>query len=147
MRNTRVVAVAVSVGVVGALVLPTHAGAGGRTNFVFTTRLSGAEEIPGPGDADGSGVAVVQVNTDDGTICYRVIVRGIDPARAAHIHVGPQGVAGPVVQGLTAPAEGMSSACVVNDALADAIVANPVNYYVNVHNAPHPAGALRGQLD
>jgi hypothetical protein len=29
---------------------------------------------------------------------------------------------------------------------ADAIAANPANYYVNVHNAPFPGGAVRGQL-
>ena len=137
---------AASFGVVGALALPALAGAEGRTKFVFVTRLSGAEEVPGPGDPDGSGLAVVRVDTDDGEMCFRVLVRRIDPATAAHIHVGPEGVAGPVVQGLEAPTDRRSSGCVVNDALADAIVADPSNYYVNVHNAPFPAGAVRGQL-
>ena len=66
---------------------------------------------------------------------------------AAHIHIGAEGIAGPVVQGLTAPTDGHSSGCVVNDALADALAADPGNYYVNVHNAEYPAGAVRGQLD
>ncbi|MET0715811.1 MAG: CHRD domain-containing protein, partial [Mycetocola sp.] len=86
-------------------------------------------------------------NTDDGTICYKIIVRQIESATAAHIHIGAEGIAGPVVQGLTAPTDGQSSGCVVNDALADALAADPGNYYVNVHNAEYPAGAVRGQLD
>ena len=67
--------------------------------------------------------------------------------RGQHIHIGAEGIAGPVVQGLTAPTDGHSSGCVVNDALADALAADPGNYYVNVHNAEYPAGAVRGQLD
>ena len=35
----------------------------------------------------------------------------------------------------------------VDPGLVAAIVADPEAYYVNVHNAPFPNGALRGQLD
>ncbi len=149
MRN-RTLAVLASLGLaIGAVAVPTAATGAPPTNPppVSVTHLSGAAEVPGPGDADGSGIAIVRWNTDDGTICYKIRVRQIGPAAAAHIHVGAAGIAGPVVQGLTAPTAGKSSGCVVNAALADALAANPANYYVNVHNADHPAGAVRGQLD
>lgn len=65
----------------------------------------------------------------------------------AHIHVGDENSAGPVVQDLVAPTNGYASGCVDNDALAAALDADPDNYYVNVHNSEYPAGAVRGQLD
>jgi len=138
-----------SLGLVLALTVPTAASAHSRTDFVpFSfTRLTGAAEVPGPGDPDGRGFAFVRWNTDNGMICYNVFVRRIAPATAAHIHVGDENTAGPVVQALEAPADGYSSGCVDNDALAAALDANPDNYYVNVHNADYPAGAVRGQLD
>jgi hypothetical protein len=36
--------------------------------------------------------------THTGTICYNLLVRLIDLATAAHIHVGDEDTAGPVVQ-------------------------------------------------
>ena len=35
---------------------------------------------------------------------------------------------------------------VVADTILDEIVANPAGFYVNVHTADHPNGAVRGQL-
>ena len=116
------------------------------SRFVDITRLTGAAEVPGPGDPDGRGTAVIRVDSRTGAICYRLRVHRIEPATMAHIHLGGPTVAGPVVQGLAAPTDGSSSGCVVNGALADAIVAHPSNYYVNVHNAPFPPGAVREQL-
>ena len=69
------------------------------------------------------------------------------PAIAAHIHKAPA-TTGPVVVPLTPPTSGSSSGTVqdVDRELAKEIVQDPDNYYVNVHNADYPAGALRGQL-
>jgi CHRD domain len=146
MRKARFLAVAALLGVIGALVLPATASADTRAQAIFFTRLTGAEEVPGPGDPDGRGFALVAVDTKHGKICYTLFVRRIEPATAAHIHVGDRGVAGPVVQGLEVPSDGFSAACVENPTLAEAIAANPSHYYVNVHNTPFPAGAVRGQL-
>jgi len=41
----------------------------------------------------------------------------------------------------------MAENCVIASAeLAAAIVANPSDYYVNVHTPAYPGGAIRGQL-
>ena len=117
---------------------------GGR---LLTTTLTGAEEVPGPGDPDGTGFAAVTVNPGKGLVCYELSVSGIAPATGAHIHEAPFGEAGPVVVGLEPPTDGSSSGCAkVDRALAKDILKDPANYYVNVHNAEYPAGALRGQL-
>jgi len=52
-----------------------------------------------------------------------------------------------VVVALAPPTSGMSEGCapLAADALAD-ILAHPADYYVNVHTAAFPKGAMRGQL-
>ena len=81
------------------------------------------------------------------TVCYKLTARGIAPPNAAHIHEGGPGVAGPVVLPLRPPTSGFSGGCAkAAPALVSGLRANPSNYYVNVHNAPYPDGAIRGQL-
>ena len=117
---------------------------GGRK---LQTNLTGAAEAPNPGDPDGRGMATVTVNAGKRQVCYTLSVRNIDPATAAHIHEAPAGVAGPVKVTLRAPTTGRSSGCVtVTRALALDILKDPADYYVNVHNAAFPTGAVRGQL-
>ena len=140
----RLVALAVVLVTAVALVPIVGADNGGRP---FTTTLTGAAEVPGPGDPDGAGTARLSLNPGQGEVCYELSVSGIAPAVAAHVHVGPAGLAGPVVIPLAAPTDGSSSACAsASRELVLAIIQNPQNYYVNVHNAEYPAGALRGQL-
>ena|SRR5688500_6537882 len=117
---------------------------GGRP---LITTLTGEAEVPGPGDPDGTGTATITFNPGQGEVCFELTVANIAPATAAHIHVGPVGVAGPVVVGLTPPTSGSSTGCVAADGdLVKAIIQEPSDYYVNVHNAAFPAGAVRGQL-
>ena len=135
-----------SVALVAALLGVSYLSAddGGRP---FSTALTGGAEVPGPGDPDGSGQARLRLNSGQGEICYQLLVTDIAPASAAHIHVGPVGVAGPVVVPLAPPTDGSSSGCVsVAEELVKSIRQAPSNYYVNVHNGDYPAGALRGQL-
>lgn len=117
--------------------------AGGKT---LTATLTGAAEVPGPGDPDGSGEATVTLNSGRGEICYELSVTLIAPAVAAHIHVGTVTVAGPVVVSLVPPTPTSSGCTSADPVLIKAIMKNPEQYYVNVHNADYPAGALRGQL-
>jgi CHRD domain len=113
----------------------------------FSTTMTGGEEVPGPGDPDGSGEAFITLNHGSGEVCFQLTVSDIAPATAAHIHEAPAGVAGPIVVGLTPPTGGSSSGCVSADRdLIKDIIQNPAEYYVNVHNAGFPAGAVRGQL-
>jgi hypothetical protein len=77
--------------------------AGARGGRPLSTTLTGAEEVPGPGDPDGSGRAVLTFNPGQEQVCFELTVSGIEPANAAHIHVGPAGVAGPVVVPLLPP--------------------------------------------
>lgn len=126
------------------LALTSVAANGGRPIMV---EMTGAAERPGPGDPDGSGTASFWLNVGQGEICYELSVSNIAPATAAHIHVAPSDSPGPVVVPLSAPTSGMSSGCAsVDRDLIKAILQNPENYYVNVHNAEFPGGAVRGQL-
>ncbi len=116
----------------------------------FTLMLTGANEVPGPGDPDGTGSATVTVDVENDQVCYTISVSNITlPATGAHIHVGGPEVAGPVVVPLTPPdASGESEGCV---AVADvgvlqSIIEDPAGYYVNVHTTDYPSGAVRGQL-
>ena len=127
-----------------SFVIAENRSQGGRT---ISTTLTGAAEVPGPGDPDGSGEAHITFNQGRGLVCFQLSVADIAPATAAHIHGGAVGEAGPVVVGLTAPTNGSSSDCVSADPdLIKEIRQNPEQYYVNVHNAEFPAGAIRGQL-
>ena len=145
MRKVMVLVLAVVAlfGIVGT----ASADGGGRP---FTTTLTGAAEVPGPGDPDGAGTAVIRLNPGQGEVCFEITVSNITlPATGAHIHVGTATEFGPVVIGLTPPgASGVSSGCVTADRdLILEIIQNPENYYVNVHTLPgFGAGAVRGQL-
>ena len=110
--------------------------------------LSGATEVPGPADPDGSGSARITFAEGAENLCFEITVRDIAPATMAHIHGGSAGEAGtPPVVRLGAPTSGEARGCVAAPQPAvDAIRANPAAYFVNIHNAEFPGGAIRGQL-
>jgi hypothetical protein len=92
----------------------------------------------------------VEIRADPGSgeVCWDLYARAIEQATAAHIHRGAAGVAGPVVLMLTTPdAAGRSQGCTtVTPVLAREIAYQAHEFYVNVHDAAHPNGAIRGQL-
>ena len=120
------------------------ADSGGASHIPLNT----GQEAPKPVTGGASGEFSY---TLDGTeFCYELAVTGLSaPAAAAHVHVGPRGVPGPVVIPLVVPSatEFMVSACtVISSELAAAILANPGAYYVNVHTPTNQPGEIRGQL-
>ena len=130
-----------------ALALLTFAHLAATQEMKATAKLTGAAEVPGPGDPDGSGTALLTINPDKGEVCFDLTVTKIDEATAAHIHEGAAGKSGPVKVPLDAPKTGSVKGCKTADAaVVKAIMANPAEYYVNVHNAAFPGGAVRGQL-
>ena len=72
-----------------AVAVVAQAGNGGRR---FTVPLTGAEEFPGPGDPDGTGLAVLKLNPGTQQVCFQILVSDITlPATLAHIHEAPAG--------------------------------------------------------
>ena len=110
----------------------------------LSAHLGGA----GSPDTDGAGHANFTVDTAKNEVCYDLMVENIDVATAAHVHKGAAGASGPPVVPMAKPgADGKAKGCatVGADVVKD-LLANPAGYYVNVHNGPHPGGAIRVQL-
>ena len=105
--------------------------------------LAGSNETAG-GDADGDGHFHAQVDADKGSMCYSLRADDVADVTMAHIHSGAAGANGPPVATLKL---GLNQCMDVGKEVLKAIVAAPGDYYVNVHNAEFPAGAMRGQLE
>lgn len=146
----------VLVAAVATLALATTAPAGENgsddaTMCVYTTQLRAENEVP-TSTSTAWGHSQIKVR-NDGTIEFKTHIVNPDGElfRAGHIHVAPEGVAGPVVQSLfqggpTTDQQIMQSGEVTNPTLGAAICANPSAYYVNYHTLQNPPGAVRGQL-
>jgi hypothetical protein len=150
MVRFRILFLVAALGVVGMLAVGAPAYAEGRP---LSTTLTGAAEVPGPGDPDASGTAFITLNQGQGEVCFDLSWAGIDgTVVAAHIHAAPAGVAGPIVVPLFVDAAlagtDSASGCVsgVSGELIKAIRQDPEGFYVNVHSTVFPAGAARGQL-
>jgi len=104
------------------------------------------EEVPaGSGDTDGTGLAVVDFSRE-GEVCFDITASNVDTITAAHIHTGALGTAGGVLISFDVPTNGLSGCVAASQAAIDDVLADPAGFYVNLHNAPFPAGAIRGQL-
>ena len=125
----------------------TFAGAG-AAQAAPAIPLTGGQETPRPNNFGAHGSFSYEI--DGNEFCYTLEVTGLSaPATAAHVHVAPRNVPGPVVIPLAVPAQTSFDveACTTADPmLLAAIEADPGAYYVNVHNANNMPGEIRGQL-
>ena len=105
--------------------------------------LTGAKETA---VADPNGSGEFSWSLDGTRLCYLLSAKKIGTAAAAHIHRGAVGVAGPVRVELTAPNPASVGCKTISSALATALRDHPHRFYVNVHTAVFPNGAIRAQL-
>ena len=134
-----------SFAVLGALAIAVPAAAqfGGpppppNTGVPLFARLAGGN--------DGGNFTGV-VDPPKGTFCYLMNVSDLPNPTVAHIHIGGPGENGRPVLTLETPDGGTAGGCTPIEAdLAQALLANPGGYYVNVHTRAFPQGAIRGQL-
>jgi hypothetical protein len=169
MKRAWVLTVMVTVG--STLLLATADLSGEDRNFV--TALSGREEVPAR-DTLARGVAIFHLSEDGTEIAYKLIVANIENVVAAHIHVGPEGMNGPIVVPLfDGPAGGgrtdgpLAEGVITAGSLVGPLAGHPLSdlitameagdTYVNVHTndgvAPpntgpgdFPGGEIRGQI-
>jgi hypothetical protein len=131
-----------SMAVVAAMAIPVSATAAPVT---YVATLNGASETGG-GDTDGVGRFSGEIDAETGDVCYILIGEKIAKPVAAHIHAGAAGTDGaPVLTLEVTGADGDMCMAAEPDTLKP-IVATPEAYYVNVHTADFPKGAIRGQL-
>ena len=141
-----------------ALVLATHASA-----QTLTTTMTGGEEIPVI-STGMVGTAEVSVDVANREVAVTLNVFNVPTATTAgHIHVGPAGIAGPVVLNFPAGVVGRTGDFAMTFRLGERdFVARPAqgirtmddiiqaivhgNTYVNIHTTQNPGGEIRGQL-
>jgi hypothetical protein len=146
-------------GIVLVMLLVAAIPAGADTEVKFTTTLTALDPVTEvlTGDPDGRGKAEFTFDTEQGTVCYEIEVEGIaepvEPAPgvgSAHIHFLATGGIAVDLEADFQPDksdEFKASGCVqVDSALLQAILENPDQFYVNIHNVDFPGGALAGLL-
>lgn len=128
----------------------------------YRAHLSGDSEVP-PVATNAQGEAIFQLNGDGTALAFKLNAANIENVRAAHIHMGVEGVNGGVVAflygGPTIPgrfqgtlAQGTITSADLIGPLAGASLADLISLieagqtYVNVHTDQNPGGEIRGQI-
>jgi predicted small secreted protein len=147
MRTVPLVAIAALAPLLAACATVAGAEDATHTGTPLVATLDGKAEVPGPGDANGTGEFAGWFDAAKGRVCYTLGIASLADPTMAHIHRGAAQVAGPVVVPLANPAQNIADTCTpVAPALVNEILANPAGFYVNVHSKAHPSGAIRAQL-
>jgi hypothetical protein len=126
--------------------------ASAQTDWVtLSASGSGDEEVPAGSGDDGATLTGSFQLSSEGELNYTVTVSGnSETITAAHIHRGAAGENGDVVVELDADAinDGESATVQIEKDLAERIINNPENWYINTHSKSFepPSGVARGQL-
>jgi hypothetical protein len=120
----------------------------GQVKPDLTATLTGTAVVPKEGDRDGAGAAAVTLDPGRAQLCLQLSLAGVSPATSVHVHAAGKGKTGPVVATFVPPLAAAGTSCVAVDRdVLSQLRAHPSDFYVDVHNADFPDGALRGQLE
>jgi hypothetical protein len=110
----------------------------------FTATLNGAQETPPSGSA-ATGTAGAWLHEPENVMTYDIVVTGLAPLTAAHLHTGAPGVAGLPIFNLAGT---NTHLCGVSPTLAaaDLTALKAGNTYFNLHTAMFALGEIRGQV-
>jgi hypothetical protein len=125
------------------------------TIITYAADLRGSNEVP-PTGSTAFGSALVTVDTVNNTVTWEVDENGVASPTLSHIH-GPGGPAGTnanvfvtfatngqIVGGRTKGSVTLTQAADITK--LQQLVANPGDFYVNLHSTAFPGGEIRGQL-
>jgi hypothetical protein len=131
----------------------------GNDDVRFKVGMTGAQEVPAA-DPDGRAAVDLRIDVNAGRVCFDIKTDAVGTPNRGHIHFAPPGANGGIVvpffELAAVPTDprhdalenGRIEDCVSADpTVLEAIVASPGLYYVNLHNARFPGGAVRGQLE
>jgi hypothetical protein len=124
---------------------PPGAPSGGRV-LIYRVKLTGGAETP-PGAPQGVGDALIAFHGNS-VVCWRFAhLHGFTNPTFAHISIGAKGRSGNIVVPLsTGPRLHHQGCATVSGNLVRSIKRIPQGYYVNIHSAQYPSGAVRAQL-
>ena len=113
----------------------------------FSVNLTGANEVPPVSDG-GSATASFQFDDQTGQLSYTLTISGVAPqdVTGAHIHLGGEGVNGPVLHPLTVSKSNSTTTGTVTLSLEEINDLKLGVLYVNVHSVENPGGFARAQI-
>ncbi len=144
--------------VISCVVIASTNTATAMNQLKFTVALSEVNPVTGiaSGDPDATGTAVLKFYPQRELLCYKIKLSGLqaptEPGPGvgnAHIHrIADGSIAVDLeTEFLQAGEFYIATGCVsVSAAQIADIIEDPSAYYLNIHNAPYPGGALFGTL-
>jgi len=118
----------------------------------FGVVMTGSQERPTPTTSTGWGNATVTFDSTRSNINVAITVKGLTSAiNGAHIHKKNAGSdVGNIIIGFTPTASftngKLNGTFPIDAATAADMLANPGNYYMNVHTTTNPGGEIRGDI-
>ena len=110
----------------------------------WVATLSGASEVP-PNVGLGTGQAAGTIDTDTNVVTWQIAYFNLSGVPvAAHFHLAPVGVNGPVIIPITVGPSPLVGSGPILPAHVQPFLTGGV--YVNIHTAAFPGGEIRGQV-